>query len=68
MHVRIDYGQERLEVNVEPDRLVRVHQQPQAPPLEDPVAAVRGALETPIGFPALRRALTPDDQVAVVLD
>ncbi|HLJ95916.1 MAG TPA: lactate racemase domain-containing protein [Gemmataceae bacterium] len=68
MQVSIDYGCERLEVNVEPDRLVRVHQQPQAPPLEDPVAAVRGALETPIGFPALRRALTPDDQVAVVLD
>jgi nickel-dependent lactate racemase len=31
-------------------------------------AAVRAALESPVGFPPLRRALTPDDRVAVVLD
>jgi nickel-dependent lactate racemase len=29
---------------------------------------VRASLETPIGFPALRRALTPDDHVVIVLD
>ncbi len=68
MHVSIAYGRERLEVDVDQSDLVGVHQQPQAPPLADPVAAVRAALETPMGFPALRRALTPDDRVVVVLD
>jgi nickel-dependent lactate racemase len=68
MQVGIAYGRDRLEVDVDPDRLVGVHQEPPAPPLADPVAAVAAALETPTGFPALRRALTPDDQVAVVLD
>jgi nickel-dependent lactate racemase len=37
-------------------------------PLPDPSAAVRQALETPSGFPALRRALTPDDHVVIVVD
>jgi nickel-dependent lactate racemase len=57
-----------LEVDIGESRLVDVHQQPQAPPLDNPAAAVRAALETPIGFPALKRALTPDDHVVVVLD
>ncbi len=68
MRVGIEYGRERLEVDVDQSRLVGVHQQPQAPSLADPAGAVRAALETPIGFPALRRALTPDDQVVVVVD
>lgn len=68
MQVGINYGRERLDVEVEQNRLVGVHRQSPAPPLEDPVAAVRAALETPIGFPALKRALTPDDHVVVVLD
>jgi nickel-dependent lactate racemase len=68
MQVRIAYGRDHLEVDVHPSRLVAVHQQPESPPLADPAAAVRAALETPMGFPALRRALTPDDHVAVVLD
>jgi nickel-dependent lactate racemase len=68
MQVGVTYGRERLEVDVGPDRLVGVHQQPQAPPLGDPAGVVRAALERPIGFPALKRALTPDDHVVVVLD
>ena len=32
------------------------------------MAAVREAVEAPLGFPALRRALTPDDRVTVVID
>jgi nickel-dependent lactate racemase len=68
MQVGIAYGRERLEVDVGQSHLVGVQRQPQAPPLADPASAVRAALETPIGFPALRRALTPDDQVVVVLD
>ncbi len=37
-------------------------------PLADPAAAVRASLESPFRFPALRRALTPDDHVTVVVD
>src|SRR5262249_6822954 len=61
-------GGERLDGEVRESQLVAVHQRPPAPPLADPVAAVRAALETPVGFPALRRALTPDDHVVVVFD
>jgi nickel-dependent lactate racemase len=39
-----------------------------APDLPDLRAAIRQALETPRNFPPLRRALTPDDRVAVVID
>lgn len=42
--------------------------QPSAPPVADPAAAVRTALDEPLRFPALRRALTPEDHVAIVLD
>jgi nickel-dependent lactate racemase len=68
MRVEIAYGREHLQLDIPQSRLVSVHRQPQAPPLADPASAVRAALETPNGFPALRRALTPDDHVAVVLD
>jgi nickel-dependent lactate racemase len=68
MQVGISYGRERLEVDVQQGCLVGAHSQPQAPPLTDPAAAVRAALETPTGFPALRRALTPDDHAVIVLD
>ena len=68
MRVEIPFGLESLEVEVEADRLVAAHRQPAAPPLADPVAAVREALERPQGFPPLRSALTPDDHVAIVLD
>jgi nickel-dependent lactate racemase len=68
MQVGIAYGSEHLQVDVHPSSVVAIHEQSLAPALADPVAAVRAALETPIGFPALRRALTPDDHVVVVLD
>ena len=41
---------------------------PAAPNLPNPAAAIRDALENPRNFPSLRRALTPDDRVAVVVD
>jgi len=68
MRVGIDYGRERLDVEVRDGSLVGVRQQAPARPVPDPGAAVRAALDNPLGFPALRRALTPDDQVAVVVD
>src|SRR5262245_53157699 len=38
------------------------------PNLPDPARALRDALEHPHHFPALRRAILPDDQIAVVVD
>jgi nickel-dependent lactate racemase len=49
-------------------QFLTIHRQPPEPALGDIAAAVRNALENPIGFPALRRALTPDDRVAIVVD
>src|SRR6266508_2758047 len=68
MHLGILRGRERLELEVRADRLVAAHRVPPAPPLADPTAAVRDALEKPLGYPALRRALTPDDHVVVVVE
>src|SRR5438128_8370777 len=68
MQIGIDYGREHLDVEVRDSRLVGVQRHPPAPALLDPAAAVRAALEAPLGFPALRRALTPDDHVVIVVD
>jgi nickel-dependent lactate racemase len=37
-------------------------------PLADPADAVRAALEAPLHYPPLHRALTPDDHIAVLVD
>jgi nickel-dependent lactate racemase len=68
MQIAIAYGRERLEVEVPEQSLVGVRRAPPGLPIPDPAAAVRQALEAPLGYPALRRALTPDDHVAVVVD
>src|SRR2546430_2392389 len=68
MRTDIAYGTEHLELEIGDDRLVAARAQPHTAPVLGPVAAVADALESPLGFPALRRALTPDDHVAVVVD
>jgi len=65
---RLHFGREQIEVEIAADQLLPVRRQPPAPALSDLAAAVRAAVEAPVGFPALRRALTPDDHVAVVID
>src|SRR5262249_41637553 len=40
----------------------------QGPPVKDVASAMRQVLENPLRFPPLRRALTPDDHVTIVLD
>src|SRR5271155_2023744 len=57
-----------MELDVPDAQLFAVHRQPPVPALTDVAAAVRDALETPLGFPPLRRALTPDDHITVVVD
>jgi hypothetical protein len=68
MRIGIHYGTELLEVTLREGSMVGVRRAPPAPALPDPAAAVRAALEEPHGYPALRRALTPDDHVAVVVE
>lgn len=67
MRVGINYGRERWEYEIAADKLVAAPS-PVAPPLSDPAASVRDALEHPFAYPALRRALTPDDHVVLVVD
>src|SRR5262249_32973091 len=66
MRVAIHYARRRLEVDIDRHRLIGQYHGPK--PLADPVAAVRQAMEAPFGFPPLRRALTPDDHVVVLVD
>jgi nickel-dependent lactate racemase len=68
MRADITYGPQHLEVEVSDDALIAVRRAPQALPLPDPAAAVANALERPLDFPALRRALTPDDLITIVVD
>jgi nickel-dependent lactate racemase len=64
----LHYGRGQIDVALAEGQLVPVRRRPPAPPLDDPAAAVREAVERPVGFPPLRRALTPDDHVTVVID
>lgn len=68
MKFEVAYGRERLGVELANERLVPTTRSAPAPALPDPVAAVRDALENPVHFPPLRRALTPDDHVAIFVD
>lgn len=68
MRVGIDYGLDHLDLDVRDDAFVRLNRDATAPSLPDPGAALRAALESPLRFPALRRALTPEDHIAVVVD
>lgn len=66
MRIAMNYGRASLEFEVaDPGRVV-VYRAPK--PLADPAAAVRAALQAPFDFPPLRRALTADDHVTIVVD
>ncbi len=68
MRVGIAYGRARLDLDVDEASLVAVRRHAVPPDVADPVAAVRDALERPHDFPPLRRALTPDDRVVIVVE
>src|SRR5262245_18851141 len=68
MQIPVAWGRQRAAFDLPAEQVVAVHRHAPAPPLVDLAAAVHDALEQPIGFPPLRRALTPDDHVAVVVD
>src|SRR5262245_24022910 len=68
MQVASDYGRDRLPGHGAADRLLTPARPAPPPPVSDPARAVRDAIEAPLRFPPLRRALTPDDHVTVVVD
>jgi nickel-dependent lactate racemase len=68
MQVGISYGRNGLDMQIPENGLLPLRRDPPLASLADPASAVAQALEEPLGFPALRRALTPDDHVAIVLD
>lgn len=55
-------------VDVPAGRRVELRRRPYAEPAATAAELVRAALEQPLDFEPLRRAVTPDDRVAVVLD
>jgi nickel-dependent lactate racemase len=64
----VEFARERLTLDVRPDRLIGLDRAALPPPLADATAAIRKAMESPLDYPPLRRALTPDDHVTVVVD
>jgi nickel-dependent lactate racemase len=62
----VNYGQEQVGYEVAADDVITTRPTPAA--VADVAEAMRAALAEPVEFPALRRALTPDDHVAVVVD
>ena len=68
MRIAIPCGLEQIHIEIAESNLVGVRRAPIAPGIADVPAAIGTALETPIGFPALLRALTPDDHVVIVVD
>lgn len=66
--IELPVGNETWALTVRPESLVGPAPTPPAPPA-DPRELMRAALEAPLGLNApLRRSLTPDDRVALVLD
>jgi nickel-dependent lactate racemase len=67
--VSLEYGQSTAQFSVPARCLLRATQGGQeVPDVADVRAAVRQALESPMGFPPLRQALTPDDRLAIVIN
>src|SRR5207248_884615 len=67
MKIRLDYGREGLEVEVPERNLAGVLELRSAPPLPDPGAAIRGALEQPVGAPPLAELCRDKRSACVVI-
>lgn len=64
----LDIGREEATFDVPADRLIHLRRPDRPPILADPTQALREALESPLRYPSLRLALTPDDHVTIVVD
>ncbi len=68
MQVAIDYGRSHATLDIEPGRMIALRRAAEPKPIADPAGALRKAMDSPRRYPPLRRALTPDDRVTVVVD
>jgi nickel-dependent lactate racemase len=68
MRIEMACGRRTIELEAAEERRVAGVRAPLAPPLADLSDAVARALEEPREYPPLRRALTPEDHVAIVVD
>src|SRR4051794_10335141 len=66
--MELQVGLNTWTVNVPPGKEVALRRPGAAAPAAGPRELVRAALEAPFRFEPLRRALTPDDHVTIVLD
>jgi nickel-dependent lactate racemase len=68
MQVQLAWGRQAAVFDIPETDLVATRRGASSSPISDVPAAVRHAVEAPLRFPALRRALTPDDHVAIAVD
>ncbi len=68
MRLQLPWGRQILELEVPDRNVVEAQRASLAPPLGHLSEAVQRSLENPLKYPALRLALTPDDQVAIAVD
>jgi nickel-dependent lactate racemase len=66
--VQLVVGSEPWALTVPPARAIALKREPFTAPTALPQQLVHDALEKPFHFEALRRALTPDDHVTIVID
>lgn len=66
--IELNVGLEPWRLSVSAEQLVALERAAVAPPTQSAAELTREALEHPFGFESLRRALTPDDRVTIVLD
>ncbi|MBD3673375.1 MAG: DUF2088 domain-containing protein [Planctomycetaceae bacterium] len=65
--LKLSYGlQRQFSCSIEPEKLLGSFHAPK--PRENPLEAIREALDRPNNFPSLYQAVLEDDQVAIVLD
>ena len=68
MQLDFKYGRQHVALTAADNNVVPLANPDINENLTDPEQAIRDVLETPLDFPTLRRALTPDDRIVVVVD
>jgi nickel-dependent lactate racemase len=66
--IELPVGRSRWDLRARPEDIIATRRHTSPTPVADVRSAVRDALEHPLRFEALRRALTPDDRIALVVD
>ncbi|HEY3109726.1 MAG TPA: lactate racemase domain-containing protein [Chloroflexota bacterium] len=63
---RLPWGDSQKELRIPADRITAEIEFTDLPPIEDPAAALRQAMDAPIGKPPLRELVKPGDRVALL--